>query len=213
MSAKACLPSTGGSCKTGKSDITPGWSDYVKPYSEDSKFWYSTWLSAGKPDQGPLHETMKKSKCQYKYAVRRLKRANESIQNDKFVSGVIGGGLNIFTEIKKFRGKTKNSSSRIDEHVGAKNIANHFADIYSELYSRHSHGAKFDSMVSEINSKVGNHSIGDHNKITVNVVKKALKLMKSGKNDAIFDFQSDCLSCGSEELIIHLMWKHSRVEP
>ena len=90
MSAKACLPSTGGSCKTGKSDITPGWSDYVKPYCEDSKFWYSTWLSAGKPDQGPLHETMKKSKCQYKYAVRRLKRANESIQNDKFVSGVVG---------------------------------------------------------------------------------------------------------------------------
>ena len=61
---------------------------------------------------------MKKSKCQYKYAVRRLKRANESIQNDKFVSGVIGGGLNIFTEIKKFRGKVKNCSSRIDEYVG-----------------------------------------------------------------------------------------------
>ena len=68
---------------------------------------------------------MIRSKCQYKYAVRRLKRANESIQNDKFVSGIMSGGVNIFNEIKKFRGVTKNCSSRIDEQVGAKNIANH----------------------------------------------------------------------------------------
>ena len=43
-------------------------------------------------------------------------------------------------------------------------------------------------MVSEINSKVGNQNISDLDKITVGVVKKALKLMKNG----IFDFQSDC---------------------
>ena len=87
-----------------------------------------------------------KSKCQYKYAVRRLKRANQSIQNDKFVEGLLGGGLNIFQEIRKFRGKTRNCSSRIDNEVGAKNIANHFANIYSELYSRHEHGPEFEQM-------------------------------------------------------------------
>ena len=59
-------------------------------------------------------------------------------------------------------------------------------------------------MVTEVNSKVGQHNIFDLEKITVNLVKKALKLMKDGKNDAIFDFQSDCLTCGSEDLVIHL---------
>ena len=205
MQAKDCLPSTGGSCRTAsKGEIIPGWSEYVKPYCEDSKFWHATWQSAGKPHQGFLYDAMMMSKCQYKYAVRRLKRANENIQNDKFVSGIMSGGVNIFNEIKKFRGVTKNCSSRIDEQVGAKNIANHFAGIYSELYSRHDHGTEFDGMVTEVNSKVGQHNIFDLEKITVNLVKKALKLMKDGKNDAIFDFQSDCLTCGSEDLVIHL---------
>ena len=115
---------------------------------------------------------MMKSKCQYKYAVRRLKRANESIQNDKFVSGILGGGLDIFSEIKKFRGVTKNCSSRIDDQVGAKNIANHFAGIYSELYSRHDHGPEFEMMATDISSNVGNHNISYLDRITVNLVKK-----------------------------------------
>jgi hypothetical protein len=99
---------------------------------------------------------------------------------------------------------TKNCSSRIDDQVGSTNIANHFAGIYSELYSRHDHGPEFEKMATDINSNVGHHNISDLDKITVNLVKKALKLMKNGKNDAIFDFESDCLTCGSEDLVIHL---------
>ena len=43
---------------------------------------------------------MKESKHQYKYAVRRLKKADDSIQ---FVNSILRGGVNIFSEIKKFR--------------------------------------------------------------------------------------------------------------
>ena len=72
------------------------------------------WLSAGKPVGGALFEAKKQSKQQFKYAVRRLKRASESVQNDKFVSSIIKGGVNIFAEIKKFRGTGASRSSRID---------------------------------------------------------------------------------------------------
>jgi hypothetical protein len=44
--------------------------------------------------------------------------------------------VNIFEEIKKYRGVSSTVSSRIDDEVGAANIANHFATIYSELYNR-----------------------------------------------------------------------------
>ena len=158
----------------------------------------------GQANTWHLFDAMMKSKCQYKYAVRRLIRANQSIQNDKFVNGILAGGIDIFSEIKKFRGVTRNCSSRIDDQVGSKNIANRFADIYSELYSRHEHGEAFEDMVAEIKSKVGQEIIADLEKLNVSVVKKALKLMKSGKNDAIFDFQSDCLTCESEDLAKHL---------
>ena len=60
---------------------------------------------------------MKRSKAQYKYAVRRLQRVNDKIQNSKFVSSILRGGGNIFNEIKKFRGRSKQCSSRIDEEM------------------------------------------------------------------------------------------------
>ena len=104
--AGECLPVSGGG-NSSNFTVTPGWSEYVKPFCEESKFWFSVWQSAGHPTGGDLYNVMKNSKLQYKYAVRRLKRANNRIQNDKFVEGIIHGGKNIFSEIKKFRGTTK----------------------------------------------------------------------------------------------------------
>ena len=87
---KECLPSTGGESGVAKPRTT-GWTEYVKPYCEESKFWSSVWVSSGKPNIGPLYELMKSSKGQYKYAVRRLKRVNDKIQNEKFVKSIIKG--------------------------------------------------------------------------------------------------------------------------
>ena len=70
---------------------------------------------------------------QYKYAVRGLKRAAYNIKKDKLLTGLLDGGLDIFQEIKKFRGKT----STVDGFFGAEDISNHFVDIYSELYQKH----------------------------------------------------------------------------
>ena len=39
-----------------------------------------------------------------------MKRANDKIQNDKFVQSIIKGGVNIFDEIRKYRGKRYLSS-------------------------------------------------------------------------------------------------------
>ena len=59
-------------------------------------------------------------------------------------------------------------------------------------------------MEESINNAVGQQCITDVNRITVDIVKKALKSMKNGKSDAIFDFQSDCLTAGPDVLAVHL---------
>ena len=73
---------------------------------------------------------MRWSRRQYKHAVRRLKRAGDKIRDDKFVTDLLDGGANIFQEIRKYRGKSTGCSSRVDDQVGASNIANQFANIY-----------------------------------------------------------------------------------
>ena len=60
---KESLPLVGGSV-SGKSTIIPGWSEHVKPYKEESKFWSSVWLSQGSLRHGDIFWNMKHSKNQ-----------------------------------------------------------------------------------------------------------------------------------------------------
>ena len=203
--SKECLPSTGGG-GGGKvrKEIVPGWTELVKPYADESKFWKSIWTSEGEPRGGQTFENMKYSKRQYKYAVRRLKRCNDTIQNNKFLAGVLDGGSDIFAEIRKFRGKSTTFSSRIDDEVGSKNIASHFAGIYSDLYNRVENGAVLDQVSERINSGINTTSKAQLDRIDENLIKSALKKMKSNKRDAVFDTVSDCYSNGPPELVFHL---------
>ena len=205
-SAKGELASKGGGAKNKKgSKISiAGWTEFIKPYADESKFWHNIWISAGKPSEGALMDAMKQSKHQYKYAIRRLKKAGDSIQNDKFVSSILRGGVNIFSEIKKFRGKGSSCSSRIDDEVGSKNISDHFARIYSNLFNKVELGEDFNKLCRQINSEVGQHSMKQVDRVDEMLIKKALRMMKGNKADAFFDIQSDCLTNGPEELVSHL---------
>ena len=138
-----CLPAVGGTLNKHGNGI-PGWLEYVKPYQEESLFWHGVWMAAGCPDQGELHNVNRTAKMQYKYAVRRLKRANYNMEKDKFMQSLLNGGVNIFNEIKKFRGNSKTVSSSIDGEVGSQNISEHFAAIYQDLYSKHLLGEEFE---------------------------------------------------------------------
>ena len=151
-------------------------------------------------------EIARHTKMQYRYAVRRLKRASVNIQNDKFVQSLANkSGGNIFAEIKKFRGSIKKCSSNVDGETGSANIANHFANTYSALYSRVELGEKFDNLKASINSDINEESLNDINKLNSETVKLALYKMKNGKSDVLFDFMSDLLTHGPPILTEHIV--------
>ena len=203
--AHASLPlSGGGGAGGGDSQRIPGWNEHVKPFKSESVFWHSVWVSSGCPNRGDLYHVMKSSKLQYKYAVRRLKRASERLQNDQFVQELLKGDSNIFSELKKYRGISKTCSSTIDEEVGASNISNHFANIYSKLYSKVQHDEAFNLLVDDIEHSVGAEGVNEVDRVTEDLVKLAIKKMKAGKSDGIYDFTSDCIINAPPDLIKHL---------
>ena len=102
------------------------------------------------------------------------------------------------------RRKKSGPLSRIDDEVGSSNIANHFAGIYSELYNKVDHGPEMEHLCNQLEQSVDQHSLVQVDRINENLVMQALKLMKSKKSDALFEFQSDCLINGPPELIQHL---------
>ena len=202
--AQECIPLSGKSGGGRGSSCIPGWSEHVKPYQKESLFWHSVWKSAGKPNQGDLYNVMKNAKAQYKYAIRRLKKAGDSILNEKFVNSILKGGCNIFAEVRKLRGKSRTCSSTIDGEVGASNIANRFSNIYSDLYSKVEPNGDLDELCVGIEGDIGESSAIDLERVTEAVVKQALSKMKAGKSDGLYDFSSDCLLNGPPSLLAHL---------
>ena len=202
--AKECLATSGGQAGHDHGTVA-GWAEHVKPYANESKFWASIWQSLGYPSEGEVFLQMKNSKRQYKYAVRRLKKVNGKIKNDKFVTSALKGGGNISTEIKKLRGTSSSYSSRIDDEVGQKNIATHFANIHTELYNRVRLDDKLENISNQINSTINSeNSAVQITRVNERSVGEALKVMKANKHDALYNIVSDCLINGPPELLFHL---------
>ena len=176
----------------------------MKPYSEENKFWHSIWLSQGKPRFGDIYNNMRLSRLQYKYAVRRLKRCNDRIQTEKFISGIFENGRNIFDEIRKFRGIRKATSTSIDGEVGAKNIAEHFALKYRGLYNNVKNGHTLDEMRSKLEMGAMMNHEAIIAKVNAGLIDQAIKKLKPNKRDALFDTVSDCYVKGPTNLREHI---------
>ena len=114
------------------------------------------------------------------------------------------GGVNIFKEIKKSRASSSTVSSRIDDQVGATNIANHFAHIYSGLYNKVELGDRLENISRELDENINTQSQWQVNRMTRDLVREALKKMKAKKGDSVFDAATDIYINGPEELIEHL---------
>ena len=63
-----CLPSKGGSRNENQKGpfSIPGWSEHVKPYCDESRFWHAVWKSTDRPQAGPLFDMKVHSKNLYR---------------------------------------------------------------------------------------------------------------------------------------------------
>ena len=72
--AGECLPVSGGG-NSSNFTVTPGWSEYVKPFCEESKFWFSVWQSAGHPARGgslQCHEDSSECQRSFQYLYKLM---------------------------------------------------------------------------------------------------------------------------------------------
>ena len=153
---------------------------------------------------GQVFQLMKSSKHQFRYAIRRLQKAQNNLQRDKFMTKILKGGSSIFDEIKKFRGHSKKCSSTIDGEVGSTNIANLFANIYKDLYNKDGQSVKIENLSATIEERISSEDLFELGRINESVIRQGLKWLMDGKTDANFNFQSNCLIEGPEMLIKHI---------
>ena len=182
----------------------PGWKEYVGPYADESRFWHSLWSSAGKPRSGELYSIMKSKKGHYKYAVRRLKRCTDLINNDKLIKSLLSSDQSIFEEVKKLRKKPHSISNRIDDKLGPELIATHFSDVYQKLYNNVAKSDSANGLYEMISGKLGPSSLDVVAAVDVKTVRTAIGSMKSSKSDSSYDVTSDLYRNSPDDFYEHL---------
>ena len=182
---------------------TIGWKEFVEPYQDKAKFWHSVWISAGRPVNTELHRIMKHTRNVFHYQVRKCRRVEDYLRNQKIIENCLENDTDLFAEIRKQRSNPNQEDVTIDGAEGNE-IPNKFAEIYSELFNREDDEESVESIHTSINHTINADSMAEVMKINSEIVKEAMKKIKPNKSDPIFDFSSDFLKNAPEVLFEHL---------
>ena len=196
------IPMTSGKSPSEHSTKTPGWKMYVEPFQDNAHFWHSIWVSCGKPINTEVHKIMKKTRNLHHYQIRRCRRIEEYIVNQKIIENWFEKDTDILEEVKKQRRHDDEEDITIDG-VADENIPNRFAEVYQELFNREQDQAIIGDISLEIEANLRNANT-EIDKINFRTIKEALGKIKSNKSDPVWDFSSDFLKEGPDILIYHL---------
>ena len=184
----------------------PGWNDFIKPFYDSAKFWYSIWISAGKPINCVLHTIMKKTRNKFHYVLRKVRKLQNKHRKENFLSHIIENKVNnIFTELRKMRNGVTPKTSVVDGSTGEKNISETFKNIYEGVYNV-DRGDKIRcaEFLDNINGSISEEDSRYTNLITCSLIRKIISNLNTGKGDVSYDWGSDALIHGANELSLYL---------
>ena len=79
-------------------------------------------------------------------------------------------------------------------------LANHFRNIYSNLYNSVEDSENLARVSEQIELKIGDHNLQDIAKVTPSAIKEAASKLRPGKTDPVYSFSSDCFKVESDKL-------------
>ena len=181
----------------------PGWKETCEPLSKDAKFWYSVWLSAGRPATGELHRLMVSTKTKFRSAVRRARGEANSAKAYKLLEAAGSGDKALLQEMRKVLGSKhidQELPDSLEGSVGHTDILEKFRSLYSALYNSAGTEEQLEALKILIDSKVDCRSEYEVKKITCEEVKAACKRMKGGKIDVNQGYSSNVFQHAPEIL-------------
>ena len=193
------LPLTGRAGGGGRrqQEIIPGWSSEVEPLRQRSNYCYRAWLAGGKPSHGQLHRDKLVAHAQFRYAVRRVRRANKLFQARGMFEAAMAGDIALLKEMRRVqsgKGVLDELPEMVDGVTGQQEIADKFREVHNALYNSAGSPEKMAELQERIRGLVQSEdSSAEVCKISAEVVKAAATKMKPKKMDVSQGFTSDCL--------------------
>ena len=193
------LPLTGRAGGGGRKDqeVIPGWSTEVEPHRQHSNYCYRAWLAGGKPSHGQLHRDKLAAHAQFRYAVRRVRRASKLHQAEGLFEAAMAGDMALLKEMRRVqsgKGQLDELPDIVDGAIGQQEVADKFGEVHAALYNSAGSEDKMAELQGRIRTLVESEdSATEVRKITPEIVKSAATRMKPKKMDVSQGFSSDCL--------------------
>ena len=193
------LPLTGRAGQGGRrqQEILPGWSSEVEPLRQRSNYCYRAWLAGGKPSHGQLHQDKLAAHAQFRYAVRRVRRASKLHQAKGLFEAAMAGDLALLKEMKRVqsgKGELDELPDVVDGVSGHQEVANEFGKVHAALYNSAGSEDKMAELQVRIRGLIQSEdSATEIARITPEVLKTVAARMKPRKMDVSQGFTSDCM--------------------
>ena len=200
--ANKTLPRSG----HGRWPVVPGWREQVEPFRSKSIMWHNMWMECGRPKTGAVADIMRRTRAQYHYAIRRVKRDEADIVKHRFAQAVCSDcSRDFWTETRKITAKRVNPASCVDGYLSPQSISDHFANKYQDLYNC----VSFDADDMNDISKMLENSISELGYsvdyvITASDVVAAICKLKRNKNDGGAGLSTNHLKHATPELFFHI---------
>ena len=177
-------------------NVIPGWSECVAPLKSDAAFWHFLWREAGRPDRGEVRNIMVKTRNQYHYAVRKVKKLAGNIRAQKLLEASETGSVQLLEEMKKVKGCKKDRPDlpeTVGDVTGEDLVVDKFRQVYEQLYNSWDTSGEMSELKREIFGKINMDGAQEARKITGTIVKEAAGSMKPGKSDVSESYTSDAI--------------------
>ena len=73
---------------------------------------------------------MRLHRNQFRYAKRKCLNASELIKRDRFIESCLAGDIDLFKELRKFKGTPEKVVTKIDGYTDPVSITDHLKGIY-----------------------------------------------------------------------------------
>lgn len=116
-----------------------GWNDLVSDKHEVARDAFLEWTNTGKPRSGYIYELMKRTRAQFKLALRYCKNNAEMLRSNALAKSYLTDQTNFWKKVKNVsNSRASNSACTINGTKGDVPIAEMWKESFEKLYSMHS---------------------------------------------------------------------------
>src|SRR5664279_3158638 len=149
---------------------------------------------------------MRRTRAAYHYAIRRVKRDEDTIINERLADSLLNNSTcDFWSEIKRIRSSKSGTSCIVDGQTEAISIAKLFADKYRNLYTSVPYGVnEMHCILNYVNSLLMNVSSCADCIINLRDVRSAVSRLKAHKNDGSTGLTSDHIINAGDDCFTHM---------